>query len=66
MSTVQEIEQAVSSLSTADLEQFREWFQRFDAEVWDRQFEQDAKSGKFDALADQAIDDFRSGRYKEL
>jgi hypothetical protein len=35
------------------------------AEVWG-QFEQDAKSGKFDALADQAIDDFRSGRYKEL
>lgn len=66
MSTIQEIEQAVSGLSTADLEQFREWFQRFDAEVWDRQFEQDANSGKFDALADQAIDDFRSGRYKEL
>ena len=66
MSTVQEIEQAVTHLSPQDLEQFQEWFERFDADEWDRQFKRDVKSGKFERLANGAIADFRAGRYKEL
>jgi len=66
MYTVQEIEQAVSRLSLQDLARFREWFEEFDAKLWDKQFEQDAKSGKLDHLANQAIADFRAGKYKEL
>lgn len=66
MSTVQEIEQAVSRLSLEELARFREWFDEFDAKVWDKQFEADAKSGKLDKLANQAIADFRAGKYKEL
>jgi hypothetical protein len=66
MSTVQEIERAVSRLSPEELVRFREWFDEFDAKVWDRQFEKDAKSGKLDRLADQAIADLRAGNYKEL
>jgi len=45
MSTIQEIEQAVSRLSFEELARFREWFDEFDARIWDRQFEEDAKSG---------------------
>ena len=66
MSTIREIERAVSQLSPEELVRFREWFDGFDAEVWDRQFDQDAKSGKLDRLADQAIADLRAGNYKEL
>lgn len=65
MTTVPEIEQAITQLSTHDLARFREWFEEFDAQVWDRQIEADAKSGKFDKLAAQAIADFRAGRFKE-
>lgn len=65
MSAVLEIERAVSQLPPRDLERFRQWFEEFDARVWDGQFEQDARSGKFDQLADQAIADFRAGKYKE-
>jgi len=32
----------------------------------DRKIERDAKAGKLDALADQAVDDFRKGRAREL
>jgi len=66
MSTIQEIEQAVSRLSLEELARFREWFDGFDARIWDRQFEEDAKSGRLDRLADQAIADLAAGKYTEL
>ncbi len=66
MSTIQEIEQAVSRLSRKDLARFREWFEEYDAKVWDKQFARAAKSGKLDKLAKQAYADFQAGKYKEL
>jgi hypothetical protein len=50
MSTVKEIEGAVSSLSRADLAKFRTWFTQFDSDAWDREMEEDARSGKLDEL----------------
>lgn len=55
MITVTEIEAAVKSLSRADLSRFRDWFLQFDAEAWDRQFAQDAETGKLDSLAEEAL-----------
>ena len=66
MQAVQELQSAVSQLSAEELARFREWFDKFDAEVWDRQFEEDAKSGKLDQLANQAIADFQTGKCKQL
>lgn len=66
MSTVAEIEAAISKLSRKDLVAFRDWFKEFDAEAWDRQFEEDAKAGKLDALADEALRDLREGRCTDL
>ena len=66
MENVQTIEKAVLRLSKADLKSFRNWYERFDQKVWDSQFEEDAKSGKLDALADQAVNDFKAGKCKEI
>ena len=66
MQTVQELQSAVSHLSKDELALFRQWFQEYDSEDWDRQFEEDVKTGKLDALADQAIADFRAGNCQEL
>ena len=66
MQAVQELQSVVSQLSADELARFREWFDEFDAEVWDRQFAEDAKSGKLDRLANQAILDFRTRKCKEL
>ncbi len=66
MRAVQELQSIVSQLSAEELARFREWFDKFDAEVWDRQFEDDAKSGKLDQLANQAIADFQAGKCKQL
>jgi hypothetical protein len=38
----------------------------FDADAWDRQFEEDVSAGRLDALADEALLDLREGRITEL
>ena len=55
MTTIIEIEKAISNLPPEELAQFRTWFEEFDAAAWDRQFEEDVVSGKLDAIADKAI-----------
>lgn len=66
MTTRQDIEEAVRRLSGEDLKSFRAWFAEFDAESWDRQIEADVASGRLDALADEALNEFRQGRCKPI
>jgi hypothetical protein len=66
MSSVREIETAVSKLSRQELLTFRDWFSGFDAAAWDKQFEDDIAAGHLDALADEAIRDLREGRCRDL
>jgi Protein of unknown function (DUF433) len=58
--------QEVASLGPEELVAFRRWFQRFDAEAWDRQMEADARDGKLDALAEEALSAHASGQSTEL
>lgn len=64
--TVKEIEQAIAQLPKDQLAEFRSWYEKFDAEVWDRQIEEDITAGKLDALADAALADHKAGRTKKL
>ena len=64
--SVEELEKAVASLSPEKLARFRAWFAAFDAKLWDRQIEEDAKSGKLDKLVEESEKDFRAGRSREL
>ena len=66
MSTVPEIQEAVRHLAPEDLAAFRAWFAEFDAQILDRQLEQDVAAGRLGGLADEAIDDLRQGRCTDL
>lgn len=66
MSSVQQIEEAVSQLPDEDLAAFREWFAQFDASLWDRQFEADVAAGRLDELAEEARQDLRDGHCTDL
>ena len=66
MSTIEEIEDAIRKLPDDDLAALRAWFAEFDAAAWDRQFERDVAEGRLDALADEALRDFREGRCTDL
>ena len=57
MSSVQEIEQAITKLFS-----LRNWFQEFDAEAWDGQFAADVKAGCLNQLAEDALRDLDAGR----
>jgi UTP:GlnB (protein PII) uridylyltransferase len=46
--SIDKIQQAIMELSPEELTRFREWFEKYYAEVWDRQIETDAKSGRLD------------------
>ncbi len=66
MTTVEEIEKAVARLTPEQLAKFRAWFEEFDARLFDAKIERDAKSGKLDKLAEDAIRDYRKGRARDL
>ena len=66
MSHVEQIEGQVKSLSANELKAFREWFARYEDEIWDRRIEADAKNGKLRSLAERALRDHDAGRSTEL
>ncbi|MBE0541146.1 MAG: hypothetical protein IH623_07155 [Verrucomicrobia bacterium] len=59
MSTVQEIERAIEKLSDEELAEIRAW-------LWDRDIERDADSGRLDNLAEEALQEYRSGKTTQL
>jgi len=66
MSRIETIEKEVAALSGEELASFRAWFAEFDAASWDQQIADDARLGKLDALADEALRDFKSGKCSDL
>ena len=66
MSKIEAIEDQIKRLTAGELAAFREWFSKFDAEMWDQQFEADAKSGKLGRMAERALGDHTAGRSTKL
>jgi hypothetical protein len=66
MTTLEDIEKAVAELPADQLARFRAWFEEFEAARFDQKIERDAKAGRLDQLAEQALADFRAGRAREL
>ncbi|WP_457674614.1 hypothetical protein [Thiolapillus sp.] len=64
--SVDEIERAIAALPPSDLKTFRAWYEKFDANAWDRQIEEDALSGRLDALADAALSAHQAGKSTKL
>lgn len=63
---IEDLERDIKQLSPEQLRQFRAWYEEFDSDAWDKQIEQDAKSGKLDDLANQAVQEHRAGKSKKL
>jgi hypothetical protein len=66
MGNVENIERQIQQLSADELAEFRRWFAGFDAERWDRQLEADVRSGKLDALANEALQAHAAGKSTKL
>jgi hypothetical protein len=59
MSTVQEIEAAISKLTELELAELRSW-------IWERDIENDAISGKLNFVAEEALQEHRTGKTRRL
>ena len=66
MSTVNEIENAIKSLTLQELAEFRQWYIAVDSDSWDQQIAIDSETGKLDFLLEEALEDTREGRTKVL
>jgi hypothetical protein len=66
MDKIENIENEIRNLTTAELATFRKWFIEFDADAWDRQLERDGASGKLADLAKKSLSDHKSGKSTEL
>jgi hypothetical protein len=64
--SVKELENAVTRLAPADLVRFRDWFERYTAERWDREFEADVAASKLDRAGKRAERDYMEGRCTRL
>jgi hypothetical protein len=66
MTSLHDIQTAVSQLAWEDFIAFRTWFDSLDDAAWDMQFEQDVNSGRLDNIAKQAIADLHNEVCTEL
>jgi len=66
MSTVAEIEAAISKLPPKDFVQLRDWLLERDNLLWDKQIEEDATAGRLDHIIAEIESDIAAGRTKPL
>ena len=66
MTTIPEIQQAIMNLSEADYTKLCRWVLDHDWERWEREFDEDAKAGKLNALAAEALEAKARGELKDL
>lgn len=66
MPTLEQIEAAILTLPPNEFQKLRQWFFDLDYQRWDEQLEQDVADGKLDALAEEAIADFKASRYRAI
>ena len=62
MTKLEQLEKTVSELEDSDFAAFSAWFEALQSDRWDRQFAEDADTGKLDRLADEGLADFRVGK----
>ena len=66
MTKVKKLEKEIQSLTPEELAALRKWFLEYDAAVWDREIEEDAKAGRLDRLAEEALEEHRKGKSRPL
>jgi preprotein translocase subunit SecA len=66
MTKLEQIEKSISALSDEELKALAVWFDELRWQRWDRQIEDDSNAGRLDALANEALADFRAGRTRPL
>jgi hypothetical protein len=60
--SIEQLETAVTQLSSNDLAVFARWFEEYLADEWDRRIESGIRSGRLDEAGRRADAEFEEGR----
>jgi hypothetical protein len=66
MTRLQKIENDIRSLSEEEFKALAAWMDEERARLWDERIERDAKAGKLDKFAEEALADHRAGLTRPL
>ena len=66
MTTVSELQKVILSLSEAEYADLRGWLLDEDWERWEREFDEDVRAGKLNALASEALEAKARGEFRDL
>ncbi len=66
MTKLEQIQATIENLSSAEIAKLREWLDELDARLFDEKIERDAKAGKLDKLAEEALVEHAQGKSRKL
>jgi len=66
MTALAKIEDEIRQLPAQDFNRLRDWILAHDAQVWDKQIEEDVHRGALDDLAQVALQEIKQGKAKRL
>lgn len=66
MGKLEDIQTLIFELGPDERARLREWFDEYDGDSWDRRFEQDVKDRKVHPRGEQARNDLREGRVRDV
>jgi hypothetical protein len=67
MSTkLENIQSLIYELSKEERARLREWFDEFEGDSWDSELDADVKDKKIESAAEQAKQNFTSGKFKDV
>ena len=58
---VKQIERAITQLSATDLTELMGWLKDYQAQVWDKQIEEDLEAGRLDVLLAEVKEEYEAG-----
>jgi hypothetical protein len=64
--TVKEIETAIAQLSIKDVAKLADWFAEYQAQLWDKQIEEDLDAGRLDELLEHVESEYAAGLSRPL
>jgi len=66
MTKLEQIQSSIEGLSAEEIAELRAWLDELDARLFDEKIERDAKAGKLDKLAEEALADHARGLSRKL
>jgi hypothetical protein len=63
---ISQIETAIKQLQPNEFAELSEWFEDYEAEIWDARIAEDLKIGKLNSMIAEAESEFDNGVAKEL